>query len=509
MIPVLIPFFLLFIALVSGFAAWRDDDVPWLKWVYVSASAVAWIIFGLISPGETPLYPAPEPVSLGTLGIPHPSFIFDRVSSPILLVLAGILLICALDEDLSINRKSWVFSLGGISMLGVLAGDVYTALLSWAAVDFIWIYYDLRYIDSNKTATREIISYAVRLLGPALLIVPGLAGIEPEFTYHLNQIQPLSAVFLIFASFFRLGIWLSSSRVVENDSEQRKFILNLAILPSTVSVVYLVRSAAAVQTVNFAPGLVYIGGGILVFLALYHMFFNANRIGMNYWLLGLMGIILIGLVLQQDSTAFILGPVLLAAVYLVNWQSISSFPIRILTLSVAVSFLPLPYLPGWPVEVLLSGVLPGVILGAGIGLFLSVALREYWTLVESISKRKQLTVYSIVGIAVLTATQFIVLFGSEYRSSGSVLDILPGFAVMAAAGVAGFRFYPENQIDLKAAAIKIDFGSGLRNFGYMLSSLTIKMVRSAANLLEGSAGLLWTLLIGFLILTLITIGGGG
>ena len=509
MVPVLIPSFLLVITLISGLVTWRDYEISWLRWVYISAAAAAWIIFGLISSGETPVFLAVDPEIPGSLGIPQPGFIFDSISKPMLMVLSGILLVCALDAEISNRWKSWVFALGGASMLGVLAADVYTVLLSWAAIDLIWMYYDLRFIAINQSTPREMVSYAVRLLGPGLLIVPGLAGIESEFTYLLNEIEPMSAVFLVIASFFRLGVWFSSPETIEPDPEQKKVDLNLVILPSAVSVVYLIRSAAAVQPVNLPPGLVYLGGGLLILLALFQMFFKTDRSGKSYWLLGVVGLVISSLVLQQESTAVILGPLLLGTGYLLIWQKNAAFPDWIVIASAAVCLLPLPYFPGWPIQELISGGLPGIVMGGGMGLFLAGAFRVFITSNGSISESKQVSLFAVPGIAVLILTQLIVLFSSEYGSSVLLMDILPGFLMMAAAGIVGFRFYHKQQIDLDQGFLRNGLLWGEKIFVYLIGSIINKMVRYIEKLLEGSAGLLWTLLIGFLILTLITVGGGG
>ncbi len=509
MVPVLIPACLLIITLISSVASWRDHEIPWLRWVYISAAAATWISFGFISPGETPVFFAVDPEISGSLRFPQPRFIFDSISKPMLMVLSGILLVCTLDEEISSRWKSWVLALGAASMLGVLAADVYTVLLSWAAIEFIWIYYDQRFIALNQSKPREMVSYAVRLMGPGLLIVPGLAGFESKFTYLLTEIEPVSAVFLVIASFFRLGVWFSSSETVETDLEQQKVDLNLVILPSVVSVIYLVRSAIAIRTVNLAPGLEYLGAGIIILLALFQMFFKNDRSGKNYWLLGVMGLVISSLVLQQEKIAVILGPLLLGAGYLLIWQNISLFPGWIIIASAAVCLLPVPYFPGWPIQELISGVLPGITMSAGIGLFVSGAFRIFFPSTGSSSKSKQLSLYPVLEIAVLIITQMIVLYSSGYVSSVVLGDALPGIFVMAAAGIAGFRFYPEPHIDLKGGFLSGDFVRGVKKFVYLLGSIFINMVRYTEKLLEGSAGLLWTLLIGFLILTLITIGGGG
>lgn len=148
-------------------------------------------------------------------------------------------------------------------------------------------------------------------------------------------------------------------------------------------------------------------------------------------------------------------------------------------------------------------------MGGGMGLFLAGAFRVLITSNGSISESKQVSLIAVPGIAVLILTQLIVLFSSEYGSSVLLMDILPGFLMMAAAGMVGFRFYHKQQIDLDQGFLRNGLLWGEKIFVYLIGSIINKMVRYIGKLLEGSAGLLWTLLIGFLILTLITIGGGG
>ncbi|MCB9134885.1 MAG: hypothetical protein H6636_05640 [Anaerolineales bacterium] len=474
------------------------------------------------------------------------TLVLDAISGPFALALAGLGLVVVLtsaqrladaqnappSDIIPIPFEDWrnqaaILLLMGWGMLGVLAGNPLTLLLAWAGADLSGLWALLARIRGREASERIVLDFSARAAGILLLIWAMIAAWGAGSPLGWGHFPEEAHVILLLACGFRLGVVPLQVYFFEDLPLRRGVgMMTRMAIPVVSSLVLLGR-------VGEMPLTSFIGGALLALTAVTGLYAGGSWLaakneleGRAFWVLG-MGALALASAIRGEAVAVLAwGLALLLGGSGLLLYSVQSQWVR---LFVGVGGLMLTALPGTPVAAgmgLYTGALdvwalPFVLVH---GLLLAGFVR-HWARER---EEGQVAVRAIRGAYALGLLILPVVWGLAGYFGGAGTRMAAwwtaGVGVILAGGLWVWvqrRLKEEKNGDQR---IKIRppslLGEMLRrvfsfHWFYRMFWRAYRLmgggVAFVSVLLEGEAGILWTLLLLFLLISLITtqVGAGG
>lgn len=223
------------------------------------------------------------------------SYLLDYQSWPYLLSLMTITLAVILTDSARTQDArtpaSWSASLV-ISALGLLAiqsGSALTLMLVWVIVDIFELIYMLIFAESTDFNPRIVISFAVRVASTLMLFLATIQGWQVFENFNLDQVPTNAGFFILLAAGLRLGVLPLNLPFFQEPklSHGTGNILRLAPVASSLCLLTRLPSDLFQENQN---GWLPLINGLLAFAALYASFrwlSTADEIqGRPYWIIG-------------------------------------------------------------------------------------------------------------------------------------------------------------------------------------------------------------------------------
>lgn len=477
----------------------------------------------------------PRVFPLLTWGLENDLFlILDGISGPFALALAGLGLAVMLTSaqrlaDVQANPEAvpdpvkfedWrnqaaILSLVGVGLLGVLAGNSLTLLMAWAGADLLGLWVLLLRVRGRQVSELIVLDFSARVAGILLLgwgmIVARAEGVVLAFERVPAEVQ----VVLLLACGFRLGVLPLQVYFFEDLPLRRGVgLMTRLVIPAVSSLVLLVRAGATPTSAAWAGLLLGLTAVAGLYGAVYWFVAKNELEGRAFWVLGMGALALASAIRGEPLAVQAWGLALLltgGGLFLFSARS------RWLRGGVMVSGVLLTGLPGLPTAMgmrLYGGEGSAWVWGFVLvhALLLAGFARHAWQEGE----RGQVAVRAIrvayaLGLLILPGT--LILVGGLGRG-----DFLSGawWAAFVGVGLAGLiggwasrkgeeggpwrvgeRFWAEGLRRVFSFHwLYRLFWRGYRLLGGVVAFITV--------LLEGEAGILWTLLLLFLLISLIT-----
>lgn len=457
-----------------------------------------------------------------------PTLLADSLSWPFALTLVSLALAVILTDvvrspggpDAPLLTAGWItwaggLCLTGLGLVGVLAGNPLTLLLAWAAIDLAELLILLVQTLSSAENERIVIAFSARVGGTVLLIAAGMAAQAAGLPLSFSSIPPQVSVYLLLAAGLRLGV-LPINLPLTPDARLRHGLGTLLrLVPAAASLVLLVRVATVGIPAN--PAVPILGPAILAFAALAALYGSLlwavaedEIAGRAFWILGLAGLAVAAAVRGQPEASLAWSIALLLSGGLLFLASTRHNRLRWLLLLGLIGLSSLPYTPAAAQAGLyapplgissLAFLLAQVLLLAG---YVRHALRPGHPIPGA---ERWVRVIYPWGLALLPLAHILIAWYNRSPAPAGrelLAQVWPGLAALGmlllliAAANRGLRL-PGRPI----AALQQIF-----SFGWLYRLLwgSFHLVRRAAAFinmtLEGEGGLLWTLLLLTLLLSL-------
>ena len=442
----------------------------------------------------------------------EPALIFDGISIPLALSLAGIFLYTTLSQRFSPPQLAWISTLGGICYLTVLSDNVYTFLLFWTLIEIFWITYSVFNQAVTERDIRLILPIVVRLGSPLLLIYAALIGLEEGINAHFSGFNTAAGQILIYAGVFGLIVLFLGAESTIFDGEKVDLERILRLLPAIISIMLITRGAEIMDLILVQSGLKIIIAILSLLLGLLSIISTNRERTIKIWSYGVIGLIAAGALFFSSSISLSWGMVLLLPGVLIFQSYKSKSQLTVALVIVSIGMIPLPFLPAWNGSGLFTDGGSGFLFAITAGILIGGIFSKNLSLVyeEEVPSDPIPLLYILSPIILLITQVVIALEYNLLRASREFLSIpilvwIPVFLIVLFY-VFGERipvlntFRVEEKIQSTGKLISL-FASGAVKF----VNQTLDLI---TNLFEGEGGLVWALLIGFLLLTLITLSGG-
>jgi len=507
----LFPFFSSLFLIINPVLLWLfrrfNQNLQKLQFWMMLTAGMAWLlslIFFFITPDQhlNPIWDAGEKL------LPSLAFSLDWVSSSYFLAVTTLIFFGILVEGHSPQTSAWITILGGTCVLGTMVDSAYTLALIWTVIEILSLYNFIKNQGDIAASHQYILGILMRLTGPLLIIYISLVNSSTGVAPFLTELPSSAAPFLLAAGIIGFGGWFLTfigSQDKQSGIHSGKYA---SLIPSVLGLVLITR-AAQIFTIDAVPSFLFLAGSILIFLVLLASVF-INPPAKNWRNVSLA--LLIGCFSFAAPEAVLVWGVIFLLTGLILFRKFGSKRAVSLALIVGgIGILPLPFFPSWLGLVYFQGV-PGMFFSAMAGLLLGGIFNsviQKWRRIEIPSE--QISPLTITGYAVVLFSQLSISIQADLINTSLAISSVPVSAWIAALlfGVAVLFWdrIPEFNIsrwDRLKAQIKKTMDTALNS----ISRLVDGAVNLFSRLFEGDGGLIWTLLLGFLIITLISLRGG-
>jgi len=459
-----------------------------------------------------------------------PALIADNVSwslsfSLVSLALAAIIIDVTRisgNKGTSPNWWNWtpLLTLTALGMLTVMSNNFLTLVFTWAALDTFELIVWLSKSRDHNESRRTINNFAAHLASILLVLLAGITTRSSASPLDLIQISEQASLLLLAAAGLRL--FIHPVNTYQNPGQARDNVIDpiLRLIPSAAGLALLVRTANTVPPSDIAPFLLLFA---LIVATISGLIWNNVRDeleGEPLWIMGMAAFVFASAVRGQPDASMAWGIALLMAGGLVllfiarrRWL----LPLLMLGLF---GFSTLPFSPAWQGVLLYQKPLniPALLLIIPQGLFLAGYYRHATRREDrfEFGERWVWFVYPL-GLALLPAAQFIIVLLGQVLSSDSasspptLIESWPGFVACAFALLIlllrgrGFSISPAVISTLRAILSPEWIFRSLRNVHHTLG----RLFTFFSTTLEGRGGILWSILLLALLISLIVQSGIG
>jgi hypothetical protein len=429
---------------------------------------------------------------------------------------AAVLLTSSARTAISINPAAWAGTLAitALGLLAVLADNPLTLVLVWSAIDLAEFFNTLRASDSASLSERTVLAFFIRSAGTGVAMWASVVSASSGRVFLFENVAFQPGIFLLLAAGLRLGVLPLHLTFRSEPVLRRGFGTTLRLVTAASSLILLARLPFSAIDGNYTPLLL----AFAAFAALYSgwRWLSAPDAlsGRPYWIIGMSALALAATLRGSSAGSAAWGAAMLlfggiSFLYSVRqvWISRALAGLGILLLGLPFSLTasgwqgafhwPVLFWPlflgahlmlaaGYVVHILRPGEdlytqLPGwarASYPAGLALLaLSAALMGLWGWPGALLVGQWLA--AVIVAALLALIGFLMWRVAGVTPGGLSLPYGPGLSRIS------------DLQDVLARIFWVVYRGAARLFGY------------AASLLEGDGGLLWTLLLLVLLISIL------
>jgi hypothetical protein len=456
-----------------------------------------------------------QPVSLFNFS---PTWLADGISWPFALSLAALTVaviwtsVVRLDNDPAAWAGTLLFSALGI--LAVTAGNPITLILIWSSIDLVELIIMIRSTENVLQNRGVVFAFAIRVAGTGLVLWANLVGNASGNQMNFQTIPASTGIYLLIAAGIRLGSYSLYYPHFKEHFLQRGFGTSLRLVSMAASLCLLARIPADAIQPSLLPYLYILTAATALYSGWKWLRASDELRGSPYWMLGLaslsifaslrgnpIGSIGWGIALILDGGLLFLYSARQRRIIwlpLIGLWGLSTFPFSPSATAWQAGnqnswLYIIPFLPAQ--ALLMAGFIRHV-LQPGETSFES---QDRWTKVIY-----PVGLFLLAGVSILLG-----IWGWEGASSkGQLLTALIGILVAACftimARTVFFRWLNNSTAYQRPPSIRFEGIIQILANGYHFFRKTAHVITST---LEGEGGLLWSLLLLTLILSVLSTQG--
>jgi len=227
---------------------------PWLLAIIGAVLSIASIFIWKIHFPINYSLPPWEPEKIFTF---IPTWLGDGISWPYALALCTLAAAVILTSVVRAENEplAWAGTLviTAFGILAVTAANPLTLILAWSVIDLAELIIMTRSTDGERENQGVVIAFSVRLAGTAFLLWAHIASISGGTPLDLRSIPPQLGIYLLIASGLRLGILPLHLPYQKENVVRRGFGTTIRLVSASASLVILARIQAVEKVLPFTP----------------------------------------------------------------------------------------------------------------------------------------------------------------------------------------------------------------------------------------------------------------
>lgn len=253
------------------------------------------------------------------------------------------------DPNATNNWRIWAGSMlmVGMGLVATLSGNLLTIMIAWAAIDIMEFVILMIHVGDNRARELATISFATRGVSIVILILAEIKVWSTGGILDLTNIPDNLAIYLILAAGLRLGVVPLHLPLVQEIPLRRSLGTILRFVSTAASMSLLVRTA---QNGIEPPILFY----LLTLTALAGIFGSGMWLatkdelsGRPYWILGTAALTILSAIRGMPNASFAWGIASLYAGGLLFFATRKHHWSRVLIILGFIGFSALPFMPTW------------------------------------------------------------------------------------------------------------------------------------------------------------------
>ncbi len=349
---ILIPILVLFLAaLVMSLIRLLRPGFSY-HWLIAAAATILALPMVLLSGAALPQTIPLLPYSTDSLFPSGLVLLLDRVSFSYAVGLVVLMFAAILTDVLRAPEADWFAWAGSLILIAfgvfaILAGNLFTILLGWTAIDLMELIFLFAQIHSSEQRVRLVIAFATRVVGSGLLVAAVVTTHSPQSTLTVIALSSQAALLLILAVGLRLGILPLHLPFPKELPLRRGYGTILRMAPAAASLCLVTRTATTEEAITFAPLLLILSGLAATYTAAAWLL-SANELeGRPYWILGMASFALGSALRGQPSASLSWGIAILLSGGLLLLNSVRDRRLNWLSIFGLLGISTLPYSPNW------------------------------------------------------------------------------------------------------------------------------------------------------------------
>ena len=250
------------------------------------------------------------------------------------------------------QRKSWQawagnLALTSLGLVAVLAGNLLTLLLAWAALDIVEMIILMGQVSTSELRGKVVITFSTRIAGMAVLLAAGIIIWNRGELLEFNAISPQASLLLVLAAGLRLGILPIHVPFLQELPMRIGLGTILRLVPVSACLILLVRSAEV--GIQGTIGLVMLGLTALAGLAGGVSWLRARDelAGRPYWILTTSSLSMAAAIQAQPTAALAWSLAAMLPGTLIFINSVKRRSLALIIITGALCLTGLPFTPVW------------------------------------------------------------------------------------------------------------------------------------------------------------------
>lgn len=276
----------------------------WL--VAVGGALMTWISI-LLWQFNLPVSLQLPPWQPATLFYQSPVFVADRISWAFaisLITLCLAILITAVVRPQFPSPINWVGTLvlTALGILAVVAGNPLTLVMIWAAIDLVEMVIQIWFVEDPKLSERVVISFASRVMGILILLWADMVGSASGQSSDFRAAVPQAGMYLLIAAGLRLGVLPLHLPYTSESNLRRGIGTGLRMVSAASSLILLARIPPGSIQSPLTPYLLLLVSFAAVYGGWMWMRAPDELTGRPFWLIG-MGSLVVAAALRSNPVA--------------------------------------------------------------------------------------------------------------------------------------------------------------------------------------------------------------
>ena len=250
------------------------------------------------------------------------------------------------------QSKSWQawagnLALTSLGLVAVLAGNLLTLLLAWAALDIVEMIILMGQVSTSDLRGKVVITFSTRIAGMAVLFAAGIIIWNQGGLLEFNSISPQASLFLVLAAGLRLGILPIHVPFIQELPMRIGLGTILRLVPVSACLILLVRCAEV--GIQGTIGLVMLGLTALAGLAGGVSWLRAQDelAGRPYWILTTAALSMAAAIQAQPTAALAWSLAAMLPGALIFLSSVKRRALVPIIIAGALCLTGLPFTPIW------------------------------------------------------------------------------------------------------------------------------------------------------------------